>query len=94
MELGIGPEFAHHHALDFILQDLGQFPTVGWTLIKAGLRSRVIRNRNFALRALGAWGRDSWSAEILDALHSARENEPDDRVRKNVENALTGTSLE
>jgi hypothetical protein len=44
-------------ALDFILQDLRRFPGKGRPLIRAGLQSPVVRNRNMTVRALAAWGR-------------------------------------
>jgi hypothetical protein len=58
-ELGLGPKFEHHSALDFVLQDLSRFPGKGWPLVRAALRSPVVRNRNMAVRALAAWGKEA-----------------------------------
>jgi hypothetical protein len=51
-ELGLGPQFRAHWALDFVLQDARRFPGKGWPLIRAGLQSPVTRNRNRSVRAL------------------------------------------
>jgi hypothetical protein len=52
--LGLGPDFQHHDALDTVLQGLRKFPGKGWPLIRAGLQSPSIRNRNMAVQALAA----------------------------------------
>lgn len=83
-ELGLGPSFQDHSALDFILQNLGRFPSKGWSLISAGLRSPVIRNRNMALNALGKWGRMHWPDETADKLQVALDNEPDMKVKARI----------
>jgi len=88
--LGLGPEFATHSALDFILQDLDRFPGRGWPLIAAGLRSPVVRNRNMALRALEAWPRAAWPADAQALLRSAAEREPDAGTREHFERLLGG----
>ena len=88
--MGLGPEFRQHSALDMILQDLGRFPGRGWTLVQAGLRSPVVRNRHMALRALDGWGRERWPAEARALLRAALNVEPDDRVRAGIENVLEG----
>ena len=56
LEMGLGPEFKHHFALDFIVDDLRRFPGKGWALVKTSLNSPVVRNRNMAINALAKWG--------------------------------------
>src|ERR1700730_14682072 len=51
-EMGLGQDFRPHQALDWVLQDLRRFPGRGWRLIKAGVCSPVVRNRNMAINAL------------------------------------------
>lgn len=87
-EVGFGSEFASHSCLEFVLQDLGAFPGHGWTLVRAGLSSPVVRNRNMALNVLEAWGRDRWPPEAAEALAAASTSEPNDGVRERLE-ALT-----
>jgi hypothetical protein len=86
--IGMGPEFEHHHALDFILAGLGKFPGLGWQLIDTGLQSPVTPNRHAALRALAEWGRESQSQEIIAALNRALAKEPTNEVRKKIEQVL------
>jgi hypothetical protein len=90
MALGLGPEFAAEHALDYVLQDLGRFPGHGWNLVRAGLASRVVGVRNMATRALNAWPRTAWPAAAADALEQAAQAEPNDKTRASMNQALAG----
>lgn len=89
-ELGLGPEFDHHRALDFVLQDLRRFPGLGWPLIRTGLQSPVTRNRNMAVRALSAWNRQSWPSEAEPLLRTALEREPNEDTRESMRKMLAG----
>jgi len=93
-ELGLGPEFKFHSALDFVLQDLRRFPGRGWRLIRAGLQSPVTRNRNMALRALAAWDRQAWPAETELLLRQAVKAEPGEDTRRDMHKLLAGEPLE
>jgi hypothetical protein len=93
-ELGLGPGFQHHGALDFVLQDLRRFPGRGWPLIRAGLQSPVTRNRNMAVRALSAWERKSWQAETEPLLRTALELEPNESTRESMRRVLAGEELD
>lgn len=84
-ELGLGPGFEPHETLDWVLQHLNRFPKRGWRLIKAGLRSPGVRNRNMAIHALAAWPRESWPSEATSLVLEAHAREPD----KNVKGRLT-----
>lgn len=92
-ELGLGPEFQPHGVLDYVLQDLRRFPDRGWRLIKAGLRSPVVRNRNMAIYALGAWSRKPWNDEIRSSVEHARDAEPDGELKQRLASLLLGTPL-
>jgi hypothetical protein len=92
-ELGLGLEFQAHSALDFVLQDLRRFPGKGWPLIRAGLQSRVTRNRNMAVRALAAWGRSSWPAEAELLLRQAMKVEPNVDTRASMRKVVDGEQL-
>lgn len=77
-EIGVGPEFRAHRALDFVLQDLRHWPGLGYDLIVVGLKSPVIRNRNMSLMALKHWGRDFWQDDTETLLRALLEVEPND----------------
>jgi len=92
-ELGLEPGFEAHQALDWVLQELRRFPNRGWRLIKAGLRSPVVRNRNMAIAALAAWPRETWAPEHTSAVLTAHEIEPDGKVKRRLEDLLAGKPL-
>lgn len=93
-QMGLGPAFAHHSHLDFVLQELARFPRQGWPFIKAGMKSPVIRNRNMAIRALGAWPRAEWPTEAEGYARGCAANEPDEKVRAWFEKLIAGQPLE
>jgi len=87
--LGMGPEYAAHSALGFILQDLGRFPGRGWNLVRAGLRNPVVRVRNMAVKTLRHWPPSQWPAEAVHALTEAARDEPADKTRQAMTETLT-----
>lgn len=87
-QLGIGPDYVQHGALDFILQDLKRFPGQGWTLIKAGLQSPVIRNRHMALNAMETWSSELITQEQRNVLADALRLEPDAKISERLKQAL------
>ena len=93
-ELDVGPEFEHHRALGFLLQDLGRFPGKGWPLIRAGLQSPVTRNCHVALRALAEWGKQMWPKEAETLLRRTLEREPNEDTRDHMRRVLAGESLD
>jgi hypothetical protein len=90
---GLGPGYTYHSALDYILQDLGRFPGMGWNLVQAGLQSPTIRNRNMALRALDGWTQENWPDGAREAIQNARNIEPDSDLRESLEKLLNGQPL-
>lgn len=90
LEMGFGPEFDPHNALDFVLQDLHRLPGQGWALIRAGLRSPTFRNRHMAVRALRAWEREGWPEEAESLLVISLAEEPDDTIRESLRRLLAG----
>lgn len=91
--LGQGREFVSHSCLDFVLQDLRRFPGRGATLIEAGLKSPVVRNRNMAVAALAAWSRGEWPGVLERALEQATGCEPNKDVRERMQKVLRGEPL-
>jgi hypothetical protein len=87
-EMGLGLEYRHHQALDFIMQGLKPFPGKGWTLIAAGLQSPVPRNRNMAIKALDAWPKADWPTEAVPLVHQAIRSEPREDVKSRLEDLL------
>ena len=92
-ELGLGRGFEQHSCLDYVLQELRRFPGRGATLIEAGLKSPVVRNRNMAVAALAGWSRGEWPGRLTEALERAARCEPKDDVRDRMEKALRGEPL-
>ena len=92
-EMGLGREYEANRCLDFILQDLGRFPKQGVPLVKAGLHSPVISNRNMALRALSGWGKSRWQQGIEQMLREALAREPEAQVRDWMQKVLDGKEL-
>jgi hypothetical protein len=88
--LGLGPDFRDDLALDFVLQDMDRFPGKGWDLVKVGLRGRTIRLRHMAVKALRSWGRAAWPADAMAELEAAAEREPEDEVRKDLQELIEG----
>lgn len=92
--LGLGPDYADDSALDFILQDLGRFPGLGWSMIEVGLRARTIRARNMAHRALAAWDREQWPEDAIFALRTALAKEPDDEIAQRIRALIDGRAVD
>lgn len=80
--LGLGPAYRQHSELDIILQDLDRFPGQGWDLIRTGLQSPTVRNRNMALKAISAWPREIWPGDALPTLRKCQQSDPDEDVRQ------------
>ena len=93
-QLGMGLGFAPHRHLDFVLQALANFPLRGWSFIRAGMESPVIRNRNMAIRALAVWPRAKWPKEAEADVRKCAGDEPDEIVRAEFKKLLTGQSPE
>jgi hypothetical protein len=93
-ELGLGPEFRHHSAVGFIVQDLRRFPGKGWGLVRVALESPVVSNRNMALRALSAWGKAQWPDEAETVLEKAWRHEPEADVKDRLRQVLDGELID
>ena len=91
---GLDADSEPNRCLDAILSDLGRFPGQGWSLIRCGLASPVVRNRNLALRALAKWGPDQRPAEAEKLLHIAEKYEPNEDVRERILALIEGRRIE
>ena len=88
LEMGLGPRWKDHSALDYIVQDLKRFPGKGWVLIATSLQSPVVRNRNMAIKALAAWPKSAWPSEALPLVRRVIKDEPDPKVKDRLEDLL------
>lgn len=86
--LGMGPLYQQHSALDFVLQDLKRFPGQGWTLIRTGLKSPVMRNRHMALNALEIWPQALLPADAVASVADAADREPDEALKERLATLL------
>lgn len=93
-EMGFGQKFEPHRCLDCLLQELGRFPGKGVRLAEAGLKSPVVRNRNLATKVMAVWGQVQWPPALEAALRQALAAEPQDDVRKRMQNVLDGKPLD
>lgn len=82
-EMGLGTGFEPHGTLDWMLQLLDRFPGRGWPLIRAGLQSPVVRNRNWPLRVFKNWLHQDWPPDARQVLQVAAMAEPDDDRKEN-----------
>ena len=88
--MGLGPDWEPHSKLDSVLQELHRFPDIGWPLIRCGLQSPVVRNRNKALNALYARARESWPQDMTGLLEKGALAEPDTQVKARMTALLKG----
>jgi len=90
-EMGLGTAFEPHGTLDWMLQLLDRFPGKGWPLIRAGLQSPVVRNRNWSLRVFKRWLRQEWPPDARQVLQAAAKAEPDDELKRELTACLEGS---
>jgi len=93
-ETGMGPEFEPHHCLDFILQELERFPHQGWSFIRTGLNSPVVRNRSMAISALKVWDADYFDVHMLNALDELQETETEPDLVQDIIEIMDKLDLE
>ena len=94
LEMGFGPMFRRHSALETLVTGLDRFPGTGWPHVRTALSSPVIRSRNMALNTLAAWGPDAWPEDVRPVLTTALSGEPDDNVRQRIERFLAGQTMD
>jgi hypothetical protein len=70
-----------HTCLEVVLQRLKDFPGEGMSLICAGLRSPVLRNRSLAINALAAAAPTSLSLQARDVILLALSEETNNEIR-------------
>ncbi len=93
-EIGKGPgrEMAvdAHLKLDLVVAGLREFVGLGWSLVRAALRSSVPRNRWSAISVLKTWGLENWPEGALELVKECHLAEPEDFTRAKFERLLAG----
>jgi hypothetical protein len=79
---------------DGLMQELVRHPGQGWELVGPALRSPVIRNRHFALRALSSCPPELLGDEQRLALEQVARDDPDNEIREGAGRLLRGEPLE
>ena len=96
--LGLGREYWRQHALEFLLQELRQYPFEGQEFVEAALQSEPVRTRNGALYVLEFWVATKGKplAEILpsfyDLLTRLRTLEPTEHNKVRMDKLLSGAT--
>ncbi len=80
-EIGFGPRFRPHRALDWTLQALREFPGLGGDLLLVGLQSPMTHNRNMALNALEVWPPQTWPPAARASVVHVASVDPNERIR-------------
>ncbi|WP_433724406.1 hypothetical protein ACQP0C_27225 [Nocardia sp. CA-129566] len=83
-----GPLWRMHTELGSIVACLGKFHGRGWSLIAVGLRSPLPRVRLATVTTLNKWPSHDWPTQAADHLRAAASVEPDDRIRRYMEEVL------
>lgn len=83
-----------HHSLDFVLDELKNYPKTGEKLVQTALKSPVIRERNGACKVMEKWCKllnqnlQAISPGLFSTLEEVVKIEVNDDTRKRMENIL------
>ena len=97
--LGLGEDYARTTALEFLMQELRDWPLEGTEFIETGLQSAPVRTRNGALFVLEMWveAEGKALAEILPdmwiLLTKLRDIEPVDEVKQKMDRLIEGAII-
>ena len=95
-ELGFGEEYWKENALDFLLQELREYPLEGKEFVEVALQSTPIRTRNSALTVLQHWVEkkkqplSELSSSIYSLLNELKEIEPNEGTKKMMHKLVEG----
>jgi hypothetical protein len=93
-EMGLGRGFEPESCLDAVIQVLGKHVGLGIPLLKAALKSRVVRLRNMAVKVLQDWGQENWLPDMAEAVRAAEMVEPCEDVKRRMTRLLTGQPID
>ncbi len=94
--LGLGQQYWKQSAVEFVLQGLKAYPLEGIDFVETVLQSEPIRCRNMALNTLESWVKEKSTPlselhpEIHKLLLTLREIEPDEKVKKRMDELVSG----
>ena len=97
--LGLGDDYWKEHALEYLLQELRQYPGEGTEFVEAALQTEPVRTRNSALYLLECWvtREEKPLKEILPELYgllvNLRDAEPTEHNQKRIDNLLSGATV-
>lgn len=97
--LGLGKEYWRQSALEFLLQELRQYPFEGQEFVETALQSEPVRTRNGALYVLEFWVATKGKplSEILpgfyDLLTRLRALEPTEHNKDRMDKLLSGATV-
>lgn len=83
-----------HHCLDFVLQEIKNYPKMGERLVQTALQSPVVRERNGACKVLDEWIKmlnqnlQSISPNLFSILKNISGIEVDSETKKNMKKLL------
>lgn len=94
--LGLGHDYWKQSAMEFLLQELREYPFEGEDFVETALQSAPIRTRNSGLYVLERWVADKESplSELLPEFNKLlvelAEIEPDENVKNRMNRLLSG----
>lgn len=80
--LGLGSGFDTHRCVDVLLNRMQQGDVYSESIVAAGLRSPVVRNRHLAAGVLEAVPPPSWGARVVAALRQTAPDEGNDGLKE------------
>ena len=96
---GLGEKYWAHRALDFLLQELRNYPLEGTDFVETGLQCEPPRSRNMALSVLESWVMEKEAPlatllpDMYTLLQRIRDIEPNEKVRARIDKLLSGAII-
>lgn len=99
MNLGLGQDYLRERALEYLLQELRDYPLAGQEFVETALQSSPVRTRNIGLSVLEKWvsAKKIPLSELLPEfqklLCKLREIEPDNNVKNSMDRLISGAII-
>ncbi len=78
---GWGESYRLHQSLNYLLQILDTFPPNGLELLKVGIQSPIISNRQSVISVLQSWDKTHWATDMPLLLKKSLILEPNEPLR-------------
>lgn len=94
--LGLGKDYWRENALEYLMQELRNYPLEGQDFVETGLQSAPVRTRNGAMYVLELWisSKETPLSELLPdfqtLLLKLRDAEIDEKARKRIDRLVSG----